>query len=173
MSGQPVSVACTKPKTTVEKQEKSPGLIIISGQPKENFCLSAESRKGATLTNHICRNTERTERNPFCRKRLFLPKECLSAEIQKDHKEAILAERDCFCRKSIFLQRKFGIFNKKNELHERQKPTERGSFCRKRFFLPKERVSADRQKEPFLSEILSAEFLPKISAERAQEDPFG
>ena len=43
-----------------------------SVQPKEDFLLSAEIRKRATLTNHFCRNTERTERSSFCRKRLLL-----------------------------------------------------------------------------------------------------
>ena len=52
-----------------------------SVQPKEDFLLSAEIRKRATLTNHFCRNTERTERSSFCRKRLLLPEDDLSVRL--------------------------------------------------------------------------------------------
>ena len=52
------------------------------------------------------------------------------------------------------------------------RPTERGYFCRKNHFLQKQLLSAERQKEHFLSESLSAEFLPKFSAKWPQEDSF-
>ena len=68
---------------TQETQEKfSPCKCIsfvIRGQTKENFSLSAGSRKTEFLTFSFCRNTERTERSCFCRKRFFLQKFPLSA----------------------------------------------------------------------------------------------
>ena len=51
-----------------------------SGQPKDNLCLSAESREAATLTNNFCIHIERS---CFCRKRVFRQKEPASAERQK------------------------------------------------------------------------------------------
>ena len=87
-------------------------LTWTSGKPKENFCLSSESRK------------RDSPRIPFLqkywknRKKLFLPKECLSAEIpsfyriettqfeyHRIQKEQISAESGCFCQKRLFLQK--------------------------------------------------------------------
>ena len=95
---------------------------IRSGQPKEDFALSAESRKRAF------------EKSPFLqkyrkyRKRPFLPKELLSAERASFCRNwrqilpklmGISAESEAyFCRKSPFRQ--------KDALS-----AERGSFCRK------------------------------------------
>ena len=82
------------------------------------------------------------------RKKVFLQKKVLSAEMAS------------FCRPKVpFIAVQYLILKQ--------------SGYRKRLFLPKEHLSAERQKEHFLSESLSAEFLPKFSAERPQKDPFG
>ena len=52
-------------------------------------------------------------------------------------------------------------------------PTERGYFCRKKAFLPKVAVSAETPKGQIKTERVSAEFLPKFSAERPPKCSIG
>ena len=61
---------------------------VVVGR-KRILCLSAENRKAALENLHFGRNTERTERHPYCRKQPFLQKAYISAE------------RGHICRKNI------------------------------------------------------------------------
>ena len=85
-----------------------PPLLVV------NQKIIVESRKAATLTNHLCRNTEITERICFCRKRFFLKQRVFLQNSMISHFEA---ERACFCRETqrAFLWRKCfcTIFNRK------------------------------------------------------------
>ena len=88
---------------------------MASGRPKEEFCLSAESRKRTYPKSYFLQKYRKN------RKRLFLPKDPLSAEIASFGREKLFfwptfgskfLPKDCLsaeiassCRKSLFLQK--------------------------------------------------------------------
>ena len=88
---------------------------ISSGRPKEEFCASAESRKRTPLKSYFLQKYRKN------RKRLFLPKDPLSAKIASFGREKLFfwptfgskfLPKDCLsaeiassCWKSLFLQK--------------------------------------------------------------------
>ena len=122
-----------------------------SGRPKENFFLSAESRKRAF------------EKSPFLqkyrkyRKRPFLPKELLSAE------------RASFCRNWRQILPKLMGISAKSEAY----------FCRKSPFRQKDALSAERVLSAERPKVriyflpIQKDFLLKVSAEIEPKCPFG
>ena len=118
------------------------------GDRKRNFLFLPKAERETFKKVHFCRNTERTERQSFCRKGLFLQKEGLSAK-------------------------NYSQFGQRIKANWMEFPTERGYFCRKKSFLPKEAVSAETPKGQIKTERVSAEFLLKFSAERPPKCSIG
>ena len=99
-----------------------------SGRPKEELCLSAESRKRTYPKSYFLQKYRKNL------KRLFLPKEPLSAKIASFGREKLFfwptfgskfLPKDCLsaeiassCRKSLFLQK------------DRKAKNDRKTFCR-------------------------------------------
>ena len=127
------------------------GRLKHSGQPKEDFALSAESRKRAF------------EKSPFLqkyrkyRKRPFLPKELLSAE------------RASFCRNWRQILPKLMGISAESEAY----------FCRKSPFRQKDALSAERVLSAERPKVrifflpIQKDFLQKVSAEIEPKGPFG
>ena len=111
---------------------------LPSGQPKEDFSVSAESRKKAILTKSYLQKYLKN------RKRPFLPKEVVSVK------------KVCFAKKRKLHNRPKMVW-----IRERNLLNEHAGFWRKRTFSPKESISIERPKGLINSESLSGEFLPK------------
>ena len=122
--------------------------LITVGNWKRNFFFLQKGERGEFQKVPLCRNSETTERVSFCRKRLFLPKEGVSANYYSQFWKWI---------KAIWIEF----------------PTERDYFCRKKAFLPKEAVSAETSKYKIKAERVSAEFLLKFSAKRPPKCSIG
>ena len=120
----------------------------VVGDRKRNFVFLPKAERKVFKKIPFCRNTESTERWSFCRKRLFLPKEDL-------------------------LAKNLGQSWHKLKAYWEDSPAETGYFCRKKTFLPKEAVSAAVPKGQNKTERVSAEFLPKFSAEIRHFGHFG
>ena len=107
------------PRILISSQWKT-GILLFSGlassgRPKEDFCLSAESRKRTYPKSYFLQKYRKN------RKRLYLPKDPLSAEIASFGREKLLfwpifgskfLPKDCLsaeiassCQKSLFLQK--------------------------------------------------------------------
>ena len=108
------------------------------GDQKRNFFFLPKAERETFKKVHFCRNTERTERESFCRKRPFLPKDGLSGrhlclfrpEPRRIFlpKQDISAERRHFCRKKLFLQK-----HRKTKLKQKEFLP---NFCRKATEMP-------------------------------------
>ena len=76
----PDLVAPKMGKRSTDKKKGKKGVMRVVGDRKRNFVFLPKADRKAFKKIPFCRNTESTERWSFCRKRLFLPKEGLSAK---------------------------------------------------------------------------------------------